>query len=807
MILPTTDLALLRERPHRTELFLSIYKPNVIMQCQTTGTMSRNEIEIPYDNSSYSGTYTQDDILPDMTLLIGTSIGASDVGKVRIRTGTSSEFIVAENSDISWNDDLYLTVLNYVDVWTVYPKHLTDPANDENILFYKDYDIEYTNQNEVLGSFPCAGPHRAAFLDGGVASIYYTATGTVNVNGESPSYLWEFEGSPTGTSTLETPGIINYTQPGHYKTTLTVTTTGTCSDVTHRFVSIYDRENEGGDMPIVKWDLFNLSGSRAEGGYTATIRVHEHIDDIQDNSLVVIFADDWYGNTKTSLGGNSPGNSTIMFVGYILKGTIQYNYRESYVEFDIGNIHEMMRRANGFSISCESVENPTTWFEIQDMNVPKALYHYLRWHSTVLKVADFQYTGDARKHQYFDTDRESLFDAIDNFLRVGVCGEVISDRQGKLWAEIDVNATHEAPTSIPTTMIMNNQDWMGEPSIEESQIGELSYLEAGGVAYNGPTLGTFSILLSQAPGAAPSYRGTVERMQGLILVDQAQLNDLAGDVFAYKNAKHTVSMQLAGNYRNIDIAPKELCKLNIGRDDTVRGIQFTNKAFHPMSMGWNWSSEKAFLYPNVVFNEVTNGIGGETEPVPAETVDVPVIPDTGGFNIPDFVMPNFPPFSWPAGGIIAEYMLLERETDISTDEEYITWETSIGSGDAITWLVGSQDTVNIDESAFYLVYVGVLFNTFASTVGNGLVKGIINIEITNNFWSIPLSIYHAAYIFGGGDLVTNIYNTVSSTTPIPLQAGSKIKLYVNNLDVIIGSGVGVKINNIKLYVVKIADLV
>jgi hypothetical protein len=461
MILTAPELLLLRERPHRTELYLSIYKPTTIMSCQVSGTVSRGEYEIPYDTVT-TGTYT--DVLADMTMLVGTNPGESDIGKIRVREATATEFIVAANNDINWQNNLYLTILNYVDIWPIYQKIIIDPADDENIIVYKDYDIEYTDQNEVLGSFPCAGPHRAAFLEAGTGSnLYYTADGTTNVNGETGTYSWEFEGGNPATSSAETPGYVSYDTPGHYRTSLIVSgTVSGCSDITHRFVSIYDRPENGHHTPILKWELSGLSGSRAEGGYNAQVTVWEHIDDIQDNALVVIFADDWYGNTQQSLGGNAKNSSKIVFVGYIIKGTIQYNYRDSSVEFGIGSVTEMMRQGDGFGLSCDSVETPINWFEIQDMNISKALYHYLRWHSTILKTTDFEYTGDNRKKQYFDTDRASMFDAIDNFLRVCMLGELVTDRQGKLWAEINVGATHNATGTIATTMLLNNQDWMGE---------------------------------------------------------------------------------------------------------------------------------------------------------------------------------------------------------------------------------------------------------------------------------------------------------------------------------------------------------
>lgn len=648
MILTSSELVTLRQRPHRTDLFLSIYKPTILIQGQINdASIARDAITGTYDN--ITGSYL--DVEEGMTLLVGTAPTLSDVGKVRIQFFNGTSFVVAQNSDISWQNGLFITVLNYVDIWTVFPRIVQDPSGaPDEVIFYKDYDIPYDpitlKQNEILGSFPCAGPHRAAFLEAGTGSnLYWTAEDTETVSTGTLGYAWEFEGGTPSTSAIETPGWVNYVTPGHYKTKLTVTNLANGGiDVTYRFVSIYDRENAvgGGDMPIVKWDMNNLSGSRAEGGYNASIKVWEHIDDIQDNSLVVIFADDWYGNTEISLGGNAKNCSKIMFVGYVMKGSIQYNYRESSAEFTIGSVTELMRQGTGFGISCDSVVTPTTWFEIQDLNIPKALYHYLRWHSTVLKVTDFQYTGDARKKQYFDTDNTSMFDAIDNFLRTCLSGELVTDRQGKLWAEISMGTTHDAPTIVPVTMIIDKQDWMDEPSIEEKQMNDVGYLEMGGVSYDGPATGIFNTFMSEAPGRTHSNRGNVERIEGLTLIDQAQLNNLTGDLFAYKNAKYTVTQNLIGNYRNIDIVPKEICLLNVGVNDTVRGIRFTNKPFHPISMGWQWNSEKSSLYPNIVFNEVTNGIGGATEQIPAETIDVPELPTVPVIIIPPFNFPIIP---------------------------------------------------------------------------------------------------------------------------------------------------------------------
>jgi hypothetical protein len=52
--------------------------------------------------------------------------------------------------------------------------------------------------------------------------------------------------------------------------------------------------------------------------------------------------------------------------------------------------------------------------------------------------------------------------------------------------------------------------WVGTPQVQERQLNETSMLEMGGVAYSGPTTGTTTELLSQAPGDAPAYSGRLD---------------------------------------------------------------------------------------------------------------------------------------------------------------------------------------------------------------------------------------------------------------------------------------------------------
>jgi len=653
MIPSESQLSLLRTRPHSTKLWLSIYQPSTVLACQVNdAAIAKGEIEIPYDNVT-QGSYTN--VRSGMTMRVGTTPGGREKGTIRVRSASSSIIKVAENSHINWADNDYLTIENFFEIYAVFHRIIQDPTDETKTIWYMDYDIPYTNQNDVLGTFICMGGHYAGFKD---AQVYYTASGTYNVMGESLLYFWNFEGGTPSSSTSHTPGFVTYNTPGHYTTTLVVSGTSSgASDISYRHISIYDRPNSGNNLPILQWEVNDIYGNREQGGYTASIRVYQILPEavLREGSLIVIFADDWYGGTKTSIGGNTPNRDSIVFAGYVLNNTIRYNYRDSYMEFEVGSPTEVMKRTEGPAIfvqdhhdpgsAPENPDFPSSWVAVKNMNLRRAIYHYFRWHSTVLSCCDFELLGTDRPLQYFDADRTSVFSAVDTLLRGAFVGKLCCDRQGKLWAERDI---YIEPGIAQTSFTIQKSDWMEEPSIEEGVRDPVSYVEVGGVAYTGST-GTFTALMSVAPGTTPSYRGSLLQIQGLALISQDELNRISGNIWANRNAKYPrVEMRMAGNYRNYDIAPQEKIPLWIQPSDTVRGIVFDPKYFFIEGIRWTYDSQNEFLSPSLSLYELTSGTDGDA-------VEIPSIPPAeDGFNQPGLVFPKveippFPTVTIPAG--------------------------------------------------------------------------------------------------------------------------------------------------------------
>jgi len=729
-ILSQSDLNLLRTQPHKSTLYLSIYNPRTIFSCQISDVTAARESRI-MNYSNPSGAYTQ--VYANMLGLVGSTPGASDLGTIRVRSLTSGSVTVAENSDILWSSGTYLTILNYIEIDAIYPKITVAGTST---TFYKDTDIPYTNQNTILGTLVCAGPHRAATLKNGQpAQLYWSSSGTVNVLNDALSYTWFFEGgTPTG-SLSKDPGYVQYAQAGDYKTVLTVSGTNGEVDTTMRFVSIRnDPAVSGTYLPITAWELREFTGSRSEGGYTGKIRVRDiTVAGIRPNALIVLYSDDWFGGTNKSIGGNAENCQSIFFVGYIVKDTIYYNYQDNYVEFDVASVAGQMKDAVGFSISAQNKVTPKTWYEIVDMDIQKCLYHFLRWQSTVLNVTDFRYTGPLYSLQYFDTSRDSLYDAVNKFLQSAIIGELVADRQGALWAEVDPAGTTAARTAFPVNMQMGYQDWMNTPQLTMREYREVSYVTMGGVAYSGRT-GTSAAYLACAPGISPSYRGKVaSEIEGTVILSQSQLNQLVGNWFAENNSTYPqLTLEMAGNYRNLDIAPVEATQVSIASKDTPRGVVLVNEPFHNVSMEWKYDGETSRLYANKYeLAQLQNGIPGDTIVIPpVSNINIPPIA-IPVFNFPTIVPPIVPGLTANILGLVYNWGIVYTTT--ASTSGTTSWNSMNGG------LTSPTTVVNIEVSASGKCYcqVGTDSIWYAPQPGAAWTKIVEAGSLVGGFGSAP----------------------------------------------------------------------
>lgn len=632
--LSSAELTRMRTRPHRTIPYLAIYEPTTVLAAQIDHSgISKGEYEI--DISVISGAVAS--VKSGMTVYIGTTPGAKDKGRLRVRSISASQITLAENA-IDWINGWYLTIVAFFEPWAVFPRIVLDADNVP--LFYKDFDISYTDQNQKLDPVVNMGPHDAGFLTTGAYSVYYSSSGSFDpTDGSLPTgFLWAFEGgTPTGSNEPD-PGWVHYTGAGHFTTELRATTNKGKELTGYRHIMIYDRPDAGPNRPIVRWGIRSFDGSRDDGGYNLSLFVRERADfsKVRDGALIVIFTETWQGGQRVSVGGNAENRSDILFCGYVESESIFLNSVTNSLEFRARSITGIMESLSTYSATLESKTNAVTWNEMRDMTVDKAIVHFLRWHSTVAQITDFAPTGDEKRVQYMDFSRGNLKEAISELYESTIGAQIVADRQGKMWAEIDGSLRSTGSRGLNTALELTRQDWRDEITIEYTDRDDLAYLEMGGIGYSGPTTGTFDAYLAGAPGDVAGYHGGVERTTGLVVGGQAQLNEFVGLAYARANAEfREVVTPLAGDYRHIDIAPQERILLTLVETDTFRRVVWTDKPFLPTQMEFEWFHEDQAVLPTVTLREETNG-------PPGTTIEIPEEPpwDTG--DLPDFDI-DFPP--------------------------------------------------------------------------------------------------------------------------------------------------------------------
>jgi hypothetical protein len=603
--------------------------------------ISRGEREI--DITILGGDFN--DVNRGQTVYIGTSPNSRNVGKIRAISASSTQLTIAEN-DRTLLTGMYLTVVEFYEPWAVFPRIL---LNEDNVpQFFKDYDIEYSDQNFNLDPVVHMGPNHAMFLDntptGSWASIYYSSSGTFDPTDDSipTGHVWNFEGGMPTASFVADPGYIDYTGAGHFLTSLQVTSNRGTTFRGRRHISVYTRPNEGADRNIISWGMQSFEGSRDNGGYSLRLWLREEADyqKIIPGSLVVLFTEDGEGPFDTKVGGNNENRTSILFNGYVEDGSIALNAVTNRLEFRVNSITGTMKTLASFSATLESKETPETWNEMSLLTVDKAMVHYLRWHTTILAIADFHPSGDTKNVEFMDFERASAYEAVNNLYASALIATLVADRQGGIYGEIDANLLDTGSArNLDTMFELTRQDWRGSMDIQERIDERLSYIELGGLGFGGPVTGSESEpFLSGAPGDAPAYHGSLERVTGLVVTGQEQINRLSGMAFARANAIYPeVIVPMAGDYRIIDIAPQERIQLTLAEEDTYRQLVWDMKPFIPQTVRYQYQAADQVLLMETTLREETHG-------PPGETVEIPVDPPFPVWIAPEI---NFPPIVLP----------------------------------------------------------------------------------------------------------------------------------------------------------------
>ena len=625
------ELALLRTAGQWSKWRVAIYAPATVYTARVNQTFSTFDkiLQVTYDG----GSGTLANVKIGMTLLVGSSAGAHDKGILRIRkTPTSSIFYVGEHSDIAWADNLYLTVIADFDLWA---RHIALSGSTPLM----DGDVTYSDQHTNFDPVPVMGSHRVEKLEGADVTTIWDGSESWVYGSSISGYSWSAPtASSTSSMTTATP-TIEFDDVDWHLVYLTVTAANGKSFTGVRLVYVWDDDNpppgaEISDDPSVDFN---------SGGWSFGVTMYANADTIRDRALVILFAEDHYGDTAQSI-GPLEGCENIVCVGRVAGESIQWNPEQGKVTFTVQGAQHWFGQMKGFPSGLRMVTGaPAAWTEMQSLTVGRALWHFLHWRTTATKIMDIYLTEDDRLLSEVSSLGGKLWGQMSEFAFNTILANIGIDRYGRLFAEIDPQMLPSASRSaIPTVMTITKQDWQGTPDIERVIVDEVGVIDLSGVEVNTSVQG--KSFFSLAPGHVMKHYGDDYVVDHIAAYDtQSENNQLAGLMLGWKdNEFPRIDMELSANNRLFDCFPRQYAQITIDADDTPRGIAYSGKLI-PRYVSFR-QREDGYKYTEIAFEAETFEKNSTNGDIPFSPSDVSIPPVPPFPPLPEFpiLLPGFP---------------------------------------------------------------------------------------------------------------------------------------------------------------------
>lgn len=619
------ELTKLRSANQRSRLYLAIHTPATVFSARVNQSFFSTDrvTSVTYDGVTF-GAYT--DILPGMTVYVGSAAGLYDLGMCRVRKSpTGSVLYIGESGEIPWANDLYLTVVDEFGLWA---RHLITSGSTIRM----DYDVSYSNQHAVCAPVPVMGPDMVVWLDGATVSVSPTAANSWVPGSTISSYSWSAPGASATANLTAAQPTITYNAAGVYRIACQVTSAEGAITTGYRRVFVFSSAT----MPVQAFTLQGCAGDAESGGWSFSVEMYDQaaLSLVRDRAKVILFARDWYGNTEGRIGPVA-GAENVICAGWIAGEEIVWKPETGSATFTVHGPAHWLGKVDAFPTGLRHVSSaPTTWLQMQNLTVDKTLWHLWTWRSTASIVMDCYPSSDTRLATALEAPAGSLWMQMQTIAQQSILARPLCDRYGRLFVETDTQYLATADRSaIPVVMDITRADWDADEGvrIERRTAGEVSRVELSGIYYNATTS---QPLFSHAPGKTMGRFGAVESLDRMLLSGQTGANTLAGNVLAQRNNPYpAVDILLAENNRMIDICPRQYVTLTIAAADTERGITWTAQKLIPRRVGFEHDAESGALLTSLECEAETIGTAGVTVIMPK-----PNIPGNAdyGFQVPDF---------------------------------------------------------------------------------------------------------------------------------------------------------------------------
>jgi hypothetical protein len=645
-----------RTYPTSVDFYAFLHQPEVVFKARANAPIATYPLYLLlYDTVTY-GDYT--DLEEDMVMLIGTSEGADDLGRVRLRkyingnVATSDTIYIQRSSqgildgEIDLQDNAYLTVLRFFPI-TAVPPVITPSGmilKDSEVVFDVDtHLLPVANAGmDTLVVLPNIGD--TVELTFGEWSSFATRSGATIA-----SYSWVMPDGQTSTSATPT-FTFEADTVGYYK--LTVTDSNGQSTTGRRFLAVVNRNH-----PNILRD-WEISGNHTAGlnGQTMNVRIRDVIprstypDGVE---FLVAMRERHGGSAGAHEGGlvGASGRENMVIAGFLGPETHDVSFSQRGITdqstFEIWDTSARAKQLPSFTQLIERESTPTHWGQMEGANVDRYIWNILYWHSNILRRVDFRWsgTGDDYAFQVLGSDGGNLFDQANQRCRA-IAHELVVDRYGRWQMLPDPQLQQEADRSSEIIVAISQTDWQtlrrtyNPHPRHHWQRGEALIASAVNASSGQEIQAVLSIAPGKAPGAGVGMFVAGEEL----VISQTEKNQRDGARYrARTNAlENTYEITLRNIGYIIDPALFKYIRFEVQAEASGvrRRAVDPSTRFLPIEVRYTYDHEKGIRNATIVMErEGTHLIDAVTEPVP----------DDPGFELPDHPQyPTVPPIDPPA---------------------------------------------------------------------------------------------------------------------------------------------------------------
>lgn len=708
-----------RIAPHAADHYLVLLKPTIVFRALVNmASVTYSTASITFDTVTV-GAYT--DILPGMTVRIGSATKKSDYGTTYVRAAATSTTIPIGWSsqghdrpgEVDLVDNAYVEVLDMREIWMETPRILEDGT------IYKKYDTVFTASSPPVANI---GPDYAEFVSGGAISVTFNDTPGQSAPDDFASFAtapaasiasraWDFADGTPSSSSSTTPGAVSF-PAGYRYAALTVTDTN--GEEHTAYSLIVGCEASGANAPITNFQI--MAHRHGIEGQTVQVKVFDELDsaDYPPGTRLLIFARERFGRftrrtgtrnnnavitsidttdlyeempvtgdgvpyattiasidsssqitltqsvngagdvtlafrTKQARLAGPTGRSQMVFSGWLTDEDNDLSWSERGLQrgltFTAVDAAGRLAQLPGFPLDMRRKSAPTKWGEMREANIPRYLHYLLHWHSNVMSLCDFQWTGEDYTFSWLTSDGATLYDQA-NQRAEAMAARLGCDAFGRLMIAFDPMLQDEDDRNDVEIVDITNSDWKSlkwkftQPPRNYWLKGAALLTSTADSDADNPYR-----VSARAPGFAPGQGPSAADQNYQLVRTTDEEWKREGHRYAAKlNAKNGawgISL-VHGAYCGIDPIRREWVRLRIADSNkSLRGRSFPDGLrFLPIEVNYSYDHANGIVYQELSAEEEVVGVPAVDDPPPAVT---PYPYGDGGPSLWDQLPPIFSP--------------------------------------------------------------------------------------------------------------------------------------------------------------------